>query len=273
MNINFDVTKTIKGRKSVRTFDGNRIKESDRSALESFIEKVSNPFDVPVEFRLLDASRYDLKSPVVLGSDLYLAAKVKRCKNFELGFGYSFETACLYAHSLGLGTVILAATLKRSSFEKALDLNEDEVMPTASPIGYPAQKQSLRESLMRKSLNADDRIAFEKLFFDGNFDTGLKVENAREFALALDMVRLAPSATNKQPWRAVVDKDTVHFYEMKSIKDSPLGDIQKVDMGIALAHFDLTMKERGYDGKFIESDPGIKLPENVHYIISYKKVN
>lgn len=85
------------------------------------------------------------------------------------------------------------------------------------------------------------------------------------------MTRWAPSAGNKQPWRAVVDGDAVHFYEAKSMKDSPLGDIQKVDVGIALAHFDLTMMENGYKGLFKEKNPGISLSDDVQYIISYER--
>ena len=111
-----------------------------------------------------------------------------------------------------------------------------------------------------------------KLFFKDSFGGRLTKENAGRFADALEMVRWAPSATNKQPWRAVVSGDTVHFYEHKTLKDSPWGDIQKVDLGIALAHFDLTMQEDGYEGlHFIEADPGLELPENVHYIISYER--
>ena len=55
------------------------------------------------------------------------------------------------------------------------------------------------------------------------------------------------------------------------MKESPLGDIQKVDVGIALAHFDLTMQEEGYAGHFFEGTPGIALPDHVQYIISYER--
>ncbi len=56
------------------------------------------------------------------------------------------------------------------------------------------------------------------------------------------------------------------------MKNSPLGDIQMVDVGIALAHFDLTMQEEGHNRRFAEMDPCIALPENVQYIISYERV-
>lgn len=267
----FSAKDMIRKRKSVRTFDGKPLKNEDRLALEQYIQSQTNPFGVPVEFRLLDAKEYGLSSPVIVGTDLYLAAKVKRCKNYEIGFGYSFEQMCLYAESLGLGTVMLAASLSRAAFEKAMNVQNDEVLPVASPVGYPAQKKSIRETLMRKGLKADERIPFEQLFFDKQYGNPLTVSSAGIYADSLEMARWAPSAANKQPWRAVVIGDTVHFYEDKSMKDSPIGDIQKVDVGIALAHFDLTMQEEGHKGRFVEADPGIALPENVQYIISYER--
>ena len=86
------------------------------------------------------------------------------------------------------------------------------------------------------------------------------------------MVRLAPSAGNKQPWRAVVCGDRVHFYEKKtkSMSNNSLGDIQKVDVGIALAHFDLVLKEAGTDGRFMVEDPGFKVDDLMEYIITYE---
>ena len=267
----FPAKEMIRKRKSVRSFDGRSLRDKDRAALEQFIQNVNNPFDVPVEFRMLDSKEHRLSSPVVVGADQYIAAKVSRCRHFEIGYGYSFESVCLYAMSLGIGTVILAASLSRKAFEKAMNIQGDEVMPVASPVGYPAARRTIRDSMMRKGLKADDRIPFEQLFFEGDFKKGLHKEEAGVFSNALEMARWAPSAGNKQPWRAVVAGDTVHFFEEQSIKESPLGDIQKVDVGIALAHFDLTMEEEGYDGHFFEGAPGIALPDHVQYIISYER--
>lgn len=267
----FSAKEMIRKRKSVRTFTGEALRREDRAGLEGFIRSQTNPFNVPVEFRLLEAKEYRLSSPVIVGDDLYLAAKVKRCKHYEIGFGYSFEQVCLYAEFLGLGTVMLAASLSRAAFEKAMELQADEVLPAASPVGYPAGKKSVRETLMRKGLKADDRIPFEKLFFDRQYGKPLTAASAGIYAEALEMARWAPSAGNQQPWRAVVMGDTVHFYENKSMKGSPLGDIQKVDVGIALAHFDLTMQEDGFKGRFLEADPGLPLPEHVQYVITYER--
>ena len=265
----YSAKEMINKRKSMRTFDGRPLSEAHRQALAQHIGAQKDPFGVPVTFRLLDAKAHGLSSPVIVGEEMYLAAKVKRMPQYELAFGYSFEEACLYALSLGIGTVILAASLSRAAFEKALAVGDGEVMPAASPLGYPAEKKSLRDTLMRKGLKADERLPFGTLFFEEDFSRPLSESDP--FAEALSMARLAPSATNKQPWRAVVTGNTVHFYEYKTLKDSPLGDIQKVDIGIALAHFDLTEKENGHSGRFTTQAPPLALPANTHYVISYER--
>lgn len=262
----------IRRRKSVRTFSGKELKKEDRQKLENYLETLENPFHIPIEFSFLDAKEYNLSSPVIVGTDLYIAAKVSRMPQSEIAYGYCFEKFCLYAESIGIGTVMLAATISRKTFEKAMEVGVSEVMPVASPLGYPAGKMSVRETLMRKGMKADERLPFGELFFEGSFDRSLTVEQVGQFRDALEMVRLAPSAGNKQPWRAVVCGNAVHFYEKKtkSMADNPLGDIQKVDMGIALAHFDLTMNENGADGVFAVKNPGFEIDDLMEYIVTYE---
>lgn len=261
----------MKQRKSVRTYDGRELAQQDRQALEEYVSALTNPFGVPVHFSLLDMERYNLSSPVIVGEHTYLAAKVAREGQYEIAFGYAFEMACLFALTRGMGTVMLASTLSRDTFEKALEVGENEVMPVASPVGYPAEKRSIREKMMRKGIKADERLPFEKLFFEGTFEKGLAPDAAAPAVIeALEMVRIAPSAANKQPWRAVVDGKKIHFYEAKTMKDSQLGDIQMVDIGIGLAHFELSLKENGVSGAYCIADPGIEEPDNVKYVVTYE---
>lgn len=262
----------IRKRKSVRTFSGEPLRTEDKQKLAEFLKALDNPFGVPVEFRFLDAKEHALSSPVIIGTDEYIAAKVGRVPQSEIAYGYSFEKFCLFAESLGIGTVMLAATISRSTFEKAMEVKDTEVMPVASPIGYPADKKSVREKLMRKGIKADERLPFETLFYEESFAQSLTQEHAGQLRDALEMVRLAPSAGNKQPWRAVVCGDTVHFYEKKAkaMSNNPLGDIQKVDVGIALAHFDLTLKESGINGCFAVEDPGFETDDSIEYIVTYE---
>ncbi|WP_368017789.1 nitroreductase family protein [Olsenella sp. AGMB03486] len=85
------------------------------------------------------------------------------------------------------------------------------------------------------------------------------------------MVRWSPSATNKQPWRIVVDGKNVHFFEHKTrgYARESTGDIQKVDLGIAACHFEIAARGSGIEGTFRKCDPGIPAPDGADYITTY----
>lgn len=261
----------VRARRSVRTFEERELSEKDLASLRDFMDAVDNPYGLPVEFRLLNAGEKKLGCPVVVGTELFVATKMKVAPYLNEAVGYSFEKLVLYAQSIGVGTVWICGTMDRPAFERAVELGEDEVMPCVSPLGYPAGKMSIREAMMRKGIKADERIDFEKLFFAGDFEHPLKAENSGALAMPLEMLRLAPSAVNKQPWRAVVCEKAVHFY-LKRSKGFGGGrlDMQKIDMGIALCHFELAAKEAGLAPRFGISDPGLDCPGGEEYIASYR---
>ncbi|MCH5262075.1 MAG: nitroreductase family protein [Lachnospiraceae bacterium] len=265
------ITELIRTRRSVRTFDGRELTKEDVDKLSAFMEKTQNPYNIPVEFRLLDAKEQGLTCPVVSGTNLYVGVKIKRVPHAEEAFGYSVERFVLYAWSLGIGTVWIGGTMGRDAFERAIALGEDEMMPCVSPLGYPAKKMALKESMMRKAVKADSRLPFETLFFDGAFDVPLTTEKAGSLAELLEMVRWAPSAVNKQPWRAVVQGNAVHFYlkRNKGFISDATGDLQKTDLGIALCHFALVAEKCGFELNFSINDPEIATDSNTEYIGSY----
>lgn len=266
-----NIKELIRTRRSVRTYDGRELTKEDLDRLSAFMKETANPYDIPIEFKLLDAKAQGLSCPVVSGTNLYVGAKIKRVPHAEEAFGYSVEKLVLYAWSLGIGTVWIGGTMGRDAFEHAMALGEDEMMPCVSPLGYPAKKMALKESMMRKAVKADSRMPFETLFFDGVFDVPLTTEKAGRLAELLEMVRWAPSAVNKQPWRAVVQDNAVHFYlaRNKGFIGDATGDVQKIDLGIALCHFALTAEESGLELSFSVSDPGIATNANTEYIASY----
>ena len=67
----------------------------------------------------------------------------------------------------------------------------------------------------------------------------------------IEMVRLAPSASNKQPWRIVKSGTGLHFFLSRTPGYGGYAkavDMQRIDMGIAMAHFELGCKETGFEG-------------------------
>ena len=266
-----NIDKLVRARRSVRTFEEKPVSQQDLDRLCAFMAEINNPYGLPVEFKLLNAKAQKLSCPVVVGTDMYVGAKMKKAPHLNEAFGYSFELLVLYAQSLGIGTVWVGGTMDRAAFERAMELTENVVMPCMSPLGYPAKKMSLRETLMRKGVKADERMAFGDVFFEGSFDAPLTQVRAGKLGHALEMVRLAPSAVNKQPWRVVLTDKAAHFY-LKRSKGFGGGviDMQKIDVGIAMCHFDLAAKEAGFAPQFVQADPGIAVKDCEEHIASYE---
>ncbi len=263
-----DLMEIIKGRKSIRTFDGSTLSDMHRQILEDYIKDIPNPFGIPVEFVLLDAKEHGLSSPVLSGEKLYVAGKVEKTPYADVAFGYSFEKLVLYAWSLGVGTVWIGGTMKRGLFERAAGLKSGQMMPCISPLGYSAKKRALRESMMRKGIGADSRISRDKLFFEEEW--GKPIDPDADMAEILEMVRWAPSAVNKQPWRIVHKDGAYHFYEKKDrgYTSEETGDLQKIDVGIALCPFIMGLEDKGKKAEIRIQDAGIKVPADTEYIVS-----
>ncbi|WP_293433419.1 nitroreductase family protein, partial [Peptostreptococcus sp.] len=184
--------------------------------------------------------------------------------------GYQFENLVLYATDMGLGTVWLAGTFNRKDFKNVIEISDEDLFPCICPVGYPGQKRSFIEKITRASLGSKKRKEWDKLFFLDNFSKSLTKEDAGRYADALDMLRLAPSATNAQPWAVVKEGDKFHFF--CNYKNSINNDVKKIkhlDLGIALSHFHQTAMSDGLNGKLEVEDMDFDVPENMHYIITY----
>ncbi len=263
----------IRQRRSVRTFDGRPLRAEDREKVLAFAAQVSNPYDLPIAWRILSAKEHGLSSPVISGTDTFIAGKLRRAPHAEEAFGFAFERFVLYAQSLGIGTTWIAGTMNRAAFEAAMALEDGEVMPCVSPLGYPAAKLSLRESLMRKGVRADSRLDFNALFYDGDFNRPLAQAAAGNLNRPLEMVRWAPSAVNKQPWRVVLSGSSAHFFEKRSkgFVDESGWDLQKVDVGIAICHFACGLEEQGIAWRLTTADPGVAVPDGTEYVATIER--
>jgi hypothetical protein len=193
-------------------------------------------------------------------------------KNME-DYGYLLEQIVLGATDMGLGTCWLGGTFSASSFAKAINLQEGELLPTVSPIGYPAERKSLAEKMMRGMVGADKRKPWSGLFFTDNFSRPLTEEGAGIYATALANLRLAPSASNKQPWRLLRDSAGVfHFYLSRALGYNLLRGVslQDLDMGIAMCHFELTARELGIKGEWLVEGSAPK-SGSFDYIVSWQE--
>lgn len=155
-----------------------------------------------------------------------------------------------------------------------LSLTENEIIPAITPIGYPQERQRLKERMIRTVLQARNRKHNDQLFFYEEFGRPLG-DRAEEFHQALHYVRIAPSAQNKQPWRLIFSSDLtrVHFFVTTPLADHPLYmcEPQYLDIGIAYNHFKAGVDEAGISGQLIIESPDIDIPDGYFYITSWRR--
>lgn len=93
---------------------------------------------------------------------------------------------------------------------------------------------------------------------------------AGDYQFPLEMLRLAPSAVNKQPWRVVNVGKEFHFFEKHSLGgENGSIDMQRIDVGIGICHFHLAAMERNLAGHFERTAPEFQIPADMTYVVSW----
>lgn len=261
----------IKARRSVRTYAAKAISKPHEDSVKAALEKLSGEYGVGLAFVKNDIEGKQFGTyGIIKHAQAYMACTCKTERSSLLNAGIALEKAIIHCTGLGIGTCWLGGTFKRDEFESALPVAEDEVIPAVISAGYPAEREGIVGGLMRVGAGSNARKPFETLFFDRQFSTPLSRSDA--MAAALEAVRLGPSASNKQPWRVVADESGYHFYleHTPGYANGRAFDIQLVDMGIAMAHFELAAQTEGKNGSWQTLDrDGGALPQNTEYIASW----
>ena len=270
-----NVKEVIKRRISNRTYEERSLTEEDKKKLLEFNSTLTNPFGVEVKVQYISKEKGadDVQLGTygtIKGAKDFLAITVKDQPYAMEAIGYQFENLVLYATDIGIGTVWLAGTFKRKDFINAIEIGEDDLFPCICPLGYPAQKQSFLEKITKASLGSKKRKDWDKLFFLDDFTKVLTKADAGIYEDALEMLRLAPSATNSQPWAVVKEGNKFHFFcNYKNTLNDDVKKIKHIDIGIALSHFHQTAMSKGLNGNLQIEDIGFSIPDNMHYVLSY----
>lgn len=278
------VIKTMQKRQSIRTYETENITTAHQKEIKDYLSDENNlvgPFGKKGRIVLVQVTNNVTDKGIKLGTygfiknpRAYLVGITENNQGSLVDFAYIFQKLILFLTELGMGSCWMGGTFNRNSFEQELQLDEGNFIPCITPIGYPKQKQRVFDKAVRLVVKADNKKAWDKLFYDSNFDRTLQNETAGRFEVPIEMVRLGPSASNKQPWRLVVtdDRRVCHFYiEHTPNYSTKLGyDMQLLDMGIAMCQFELACQELNINGHWVAADPKINLfSEQTEYIVSW----
>ena len=260
----------VKRRYSCRTYIDRPIEATDRQTLSEYVSSLGvGPLGSHTRFLLVAATEKDRESlrglgtyGFIKGATGFIVGAVRPGPKGMEDYGYLLEHAVLVATDLGLGTCWLGGSFTKSSFARKIGTTRSEVVPAVVAVGYPAEGS--RGGRVRKRAGSDRRLPREQLFLERKLGEPLDFSRAAGYADVLEAVRWAPSASNKQPWRLVRSGEAWHFYLQRSKgygKGSAvfsllrLADLQRVDMGIVMCHFELAARERGLVGRWVVEQP------------------
>ena len=273
MEFSRPVLDVIKARTSWRSFSPGAIEPSLKQRLLSLIdEQATSPFGASCKLQWMTMEGVDPAEKKNLGT----YGVISGAKEFIVGItpeddmnavqhlGYVLERVVLHATDMGIATCWLGGTFSRTGVAELVKAVAGDSIPAIIPIGYPTNHRHVLDIVVRLAIKAKARRPFERVCFDGDFGKPLDRSRAGDLENALEAIRLGPSSKNGQPWRILVagDKTAVHFYNLND---------WHLDRGIAVCHFDLQVKEQGVPGEWRVENPGITVPDDVNYVISWFK--
>ena len=275
-----DIENAIRTRKSIRTYNNIPIEPAVKKQLIEFMQANSvGLFGNKVDFYWIDGSLDEFKDiklgtyGVISGTNSFIIGKIiDSDKNFE-DFGFCLEKLILFCAELNIGTCWLGGTYNKSSFADSVHLKEGEFIPAVTPLGYFGTKKRTIDKMFRRFAGSDNRKPFDELFFSQTFTRPLSEKEKSTYGFFLEMIRLAPSASNKQPWRIVLIDNVFNFYLKRTPNyNSKLlqSDLQRVDMGIAMSHFELALSEKKVEHGWSVQNPELETEEQTEYIASCK---
>jgi len=208
----------------------------------------------------------------IRGASGFIVGAVDRSINNLEDFGMLMEDIVLFATSLDLATCWLGGSFYKDNFSARINTQPYEIVPAVVSVGMGADSRNLVDRVIRNVAGSKRRLPWENLFFEEDGQTPLTRSKAGDYASVLEMVRFSPSASNKQPWRLVLEGNSVHIFlqRTRGYRKPMFSDLQRVDMGIAMSHFEAGCQELHIDGVWTDQMSLTNSPENWEYIITWQ---
>lgn len=240
---NTDFYNAIYKRKSVRKFAREPLEATRLENLKSFINELVPLYgDIRTEIVIL--SENEVKTLLPIKAPHYVVAYSEAKEGHLVNVGFMLQQVDLFLSASGIGACWLGMGTPQ---KEAASRNGLEYI-IAMPFGDP-EEQVHRESTAEFKRKALSEIT--------------DIKGAEEL---LEPVRLAPSASNTQPWffTGSANSITVCRSLPNILKAALYGKYNRIDMGIALCHLRISALHMGRTIEF--GREGISVPKGNEYI-------
>ncbi|MDR2939141.1 MAG: nitroreductase [Clostridiales bacterium] len=231
-------------RKSVRQYSPNELSGGFIGGLLEFSNSLGSIEGLEYKFKILAGE--EIKSTMGINAPHYFAIYAKPSDNYLLKCGYLLQFIDLYLSSKNIGACWLGMAKPVSRLKSDGGLEYVMCLAFGEPKGNCHRNGP--QEFKRKNLS-DISYSSHK---------------------ALEAVRLAPSSTNSQPWFIVEGEGAFSLYRVKLSMPKKLiyNKMNQVDMGIALCHLELALKQDGAQCSIFFEKPDDL--ENFEYMASIR---
>jgi nitroreductase len=275
----------VQARRSVRTFNGSPPRAEHLALIRSYLHEpknVTGPLGHRFRIELLtevDGDEQIGTYGYTKGFRALLAAISKPERNALFEMAYVLHGLVLRLTNAGVQTVWMGGAFNREDVMKSTGVAGDEIIAAIVPLGYASDRKRLIDYAAPLVLKATKRKPMDDVYFFCDFETPLG-ENADLLHAALDVARRAPSAKNRQPWRAVVnhDQQRIHLYVAFSLRKE-VGTGRKqyacppeyLDLGSYYRSLEIGLAHSNQRGTLVVEDPDIAIPadKEIEYIATW----
>lgn len=232
-------------RKSVRKFKNQKLDEIKLQSLKEHIKGLT-PLYAGIKTEIAVLSEDEVKTILPIKSPHYVAVYSESKEGYLVNAGFMLQQVDLFLSASGIGACWLGMGTPQKAAASRNGL--DYIITLA--IGY-AEEPIHRTDISQFKRNPLSEIS--------------SVAGGDEL---LEAARLAPSASNTQPWyfSGSSDKIIVSRKLPNMLKAALYGKYNQIDMGIVLCHVWIAALSRGKSIEFTKEN--VSLPKGYEYIAS-----
>ena len=233
-----ELSSIIYKRKSVRKYTTEPVSREIVEKILSFC-KQAKPLDPQIQVAAQVVGKDQVRFYMPWKTPQLLAIFSENKPGYLENVGFLFQQVELYLHSLGLG----ACWMGLGKFRKE-EMPQVEGMEFVIFLAFGTPAEPLERALSDFKRNPLGQISDQP-------------------DPKLECARLAPSSTNSQPWYFTHEGDLIHAFccEAGFLRHKLLGSMNRIDMGIALAHLYLENRDTF---RFFETKP-LNIPKGYRY--------
>ena len=247
-----DLYSTIFKRKSIRNYDLTPLDENTLTEISNHLKGLDPLYDdIKTELKIISGN--DVKRRMMKKAPHYIAIFSEVKEGYLTNVGFMLQQMDLFLSASGIGSCWQGIPKPKKEVLTSSDLKFIILIAFGKP-NEPLYRNSISEFKRNPQKDMND--------FKGSEDL-------------LEAVRLAPSATNSQPWFLKGDNNLIHIYAIKPgiLRSLVAKKYIPIDVGIALYHLTLAAEHFGNKTEiFVDRTLKNDTPNGYEYITSIKLI-